>query len=132
MAPTDGIPDAPSKETAELLEIIEARGGPNYSNLYEAEMARNRASHEQLANWSADAFDAVATVEGEGTAAVYTLARTDGGAADAKDAAKEDGKLLSSYGWGAEGGAPAPLSFYAHAKTPADVLSAQAWSKAGA
>merc|ERR1719484_179764 len=36
----DGIPDAPSKETAELLDIIEARGGPNYSNLYEAEMAR--------------------------------------------------------------------------------------------
>lgn len=147
----EGIPEAPSMETAEIFKLIEAKGGPNYDAAYAAEIARNAASHEALSNWRADAFSAVAhAVEREGGAEShgkpafsYTMVEAAGVAsgevgADAVAALKEDSKLLSSYGWGApadpegeESTAPctrAPASYYSFAKAPSDVLTAVAWS----
>jgi hypothetical protein len=126
--PEGGIADAPAKETAELLALIEARGGPVYQEVYEAATARYIASHEVLANWSAEAFEGVAMAQGAELSFVPNAAG--GEPRDAKALLKEDAKLLSSYGWSAEDGVPAPRSYYSFAKAPNQVLTASAWSSA--
>ena len=126
--PDGAIADAPTKETVELFQLIEARGGPNYEEAYAAATAKYVASHESLANWSVDTFEGVATVQ-EGD---FSFTPNEGvdGAQSVKDLLKGDTALLSSYGWSAEEGPPAPRSYYSFAKAPSEVLTAAAWSSA--
>ena len=135
----EGIADAPNMETAELLAMLEAKGAPNYSEAYDAEIERNIASHKALANWSPDAFGHLATAAVEepgGGAYAYTLSPVGGGggdgAATVAGVLKEDGKHLSSYGWGADASdARAPTSYYSFAKAADEVLTSTEWREKG-
>lgn len=128
-----GIPDAPSKETPELFEVISARGGPSYEASYDAAIAAYVASHQALSNWSPAEFAGVATAAGEGVGVSYSFAPTsaeDQADVEVSELLKEDAKRLSSYGWNAERGAPAPQSYYTHAKAPSEVMTSEEWVKA--
>lgn len=131
-----GLPEAPTMETADLFQLIESKGGPNYDAAYDAEINRNARSHEALSNWRASAFEGVSHAV-QSTTATYELkmASTTGEAAEADidvaAALKRDTTLLSSYGWQSEGESRAPMSYYSFAKSPSDVLTSIAWSKGG-
>lgn len=133
----EGIADAPNMETAELLAMLEAKGAPNYSEAYDAEIERNIASHKALANWSPDAFGHLATAAAEEPGGgAYTLSPVGGGggdgAATVTDVLKEDGKHLSSYGWGGDASdARAPTSYYSFAKAADEVLTSTEWREKG-
>ena len=137
-----GLPDATSKDSAELFSSIEELGGPSYDKAYDAASAQYAASHEALANWEPSNFAGMATANGDGPGADYSYEAGAMGTAGAAAAAgehsrellKEDSKRLASYGWTAEtlkgDEDPAPTSYYSHAKKVGEVQTSNAWAAA--
>lgn len=69
LAPSGGLDGALEMSASEIFTRIEATGGPSYNDALDAALARYAASHEQLANWAPECFDAVITAPGDGGAA---------------------------------------------------------------
>ena len=145
------IADAPDLTTEACLAALADAGAPDYDAALDAALARYAAAHEALANWPPDAFTYLATrrpaVADDGAAVasydVQRLAQSDGADVPSRDDGvagpppdlgallKRDKVRMAAYGRPFdEAGKQAPAGYYAHAKTPGEVVTAAAWAQA--